>query len=132
MTFETTVDPRYRDLDTMGHVNNAVYATYVEQARIAFFREEVGVRLEESKAVLASLSVDFERSVDSLDPVTVALDVTDVGTSSVTFAYVLRSGGERVATAETVQVALGDDRQPAPLDDDHRETFERHLDESAE
>ncbi|ESP89341.1 acyl-CoA thioesterase [Candidatus Halobonum tyrrellensis] len=126
MTFETTVRPRYRDLDTMGHVNNAVYATYVEQARIDFFREEVGRKLEESRAVLASLSIEFERPVDSLDDVTVSLDVTDVGSSSVTFAYDLRAGGERVATAESVQVALDDDGRPTPLDDGLREAFERH------
>ena len=132
MTFETTVRPRYRDLDPMGHVNNAVYATYIEQARIDFFREEVGTRLEEANAALATLSLDFERPVDSLEEVTVALDVTDVGTSSVTFAYDLRAGGELVAAAETVQVALDDDGRPTPLADDHRAAFERHLDESAE
>lgn len=126
MTFETTVRPRYSDLDTMGHANNAVYATYIEEARIDFFHEEVGARLEEASVALASLSIDFERRVDSLDDVTVALDVTEVGTTSVTFGYDLRADGERVATAETVLVTLDDEARPAPLDDDYREAFERH------
>ncbi|MBK6404207.1 MAG: thioesterase family protein [Holophagales bacterium] len=32
------VEVRFRDLDAMGHVNNAVYLTYFEQARLAFWR----------------------------------------------------------------------------------------------
>ena len=127
MTFETTVHPRYRDLDPNRHVNNAVYATYLEQARIDFFREEVGVRLEESNEVVASLSIDFERPIDLLGAVTVTVDVADVGRSSVTFEHELRSAGDRVATAETVQVALDGGGTPTPLDADHREAFERHV-----
>ena len=128
MTFETTVQPRYRDLDPMGHVNNAVYATYLEAARTAFFSEEVGVELHESNAALASLSIDFARPIDRLGEVTVALRVTDLGTTSATLAYDVRLDGETVATGESVQVMLDDDGAPTPIPDDVRRAFERHLD----
>ncbi|MFC7195480.1 acyl-CoA thioesterase [Halosimplex aquaticum] len=40
--FEHEVDVRYRDLDTFGHVNNVVYGTYCEQARVAYIEEVLG------------------------------------------------------------------------------------------
>jgi len=38
-TYTTDIDVRFRDIDAMGHVNNAVYATYIEQARTEYFRD---------------------------------------------------------------------------------------------
>jgi acyl-CoA thioester hydrolase len=35
--YHTAIPIRYRDMDTLGHVNNVVYLTYIEQARIEYF-----------------------------------------------------------------------------------------------
>ncbi|WP_284012142.1 acyl-CoA thioesterase [Halobaculum litoreum] len=125
MTFETTVPVRYRDLDPMGHVNNAVYATYLEEVRTAFFREEVGLDLADSRAVLASIDLDFRAPIEGTGEVRAVLDVAAVGGSSVTFAYELYAGGRLVAEGETVQVAVADG-EPTPLPDDVRDAAERH------
>ncbi|MFC7097930.1 acyl-CoA thioesterase [Halobaculum marinum] len=125
MTFETTVPVRYRDLDPMGHVNNAVYATYFEEVRTAFFREEVGVDLADSQAALATLEVEFRAPIEGTGAVDAAIDVVDVGTTSLTLAYELQFEGRVVATGETVQVALADG-EPTPLPDDVRAAAERH------
>lgn len=125
MTFETTVPVRYRDLDPMGHVNNAVYATYFEEVRTAFFREEVGIDLADSRAALASLSIEFRAPIEGTGAVRAVLDVTDVGTTSLTFGYELHYEGDLVAEGETVQVAIGEDG-PEPLPDAVRAAAERH------
>ncbi|MFC7136343.1 acyl-CoA thioesterase [Halobaculum litoreum] len=125
MTFETTVPVRYRDLDPMGHVNNAVYATYLEEVRTAFFREEVGLDLADSRAVLASIDLDFRAPIEGTGEVRAVLDAAAVGGSSVTFAYELYAGGRLVAEGETVQVAVADG-EPTPLPDDVRDAAERH------
>ncbi len=113
MRFETTIDVRYRDIDAMGHVNNAVYASYLEQTRIDYFRDLLGVDLSRVGAVLATLSIDYERPVELSDgEVTVSLDVPEIGESSLPMEYELyRPDGERVATAETVQVAFDKEKQ---------------------
>ncbi|MEZ3115840.1 acyl-CoA thioesterase [Halobaculum sp. MBLA0147] len=122
MPLETTVAVRYRDLDPMGHVNNAVYATLFEEARNAFFREVVGTELAETDAVLASLSVEFHAPVDGTDPVPVAVWVPTLGETSCTFGYEVRTAdGDRAATGETVLVTLDDDGEPVPLPDALRE-----------
>ncbi|MXR41054.1 acyl-CoA thioesterase [Halobaculum sp. WSA2] len=128
MTFETTVPVRYRDLDPMGHVNNAVYATYLEEVRTAFFREEVGIDLADSRAALASIEIEFRAPVEGTGAIRAVLDVVDVGTTSLTFGYELYHEGLLVAEGETVQVAIGEDG-PEPLPDAVRTAAERHATE---
>ena len=103
--FETGVEVRFSDLDPMGHVNNAVYATYCEQARVAFFARVFGV--EEASGfefILARLEIDYRRPVLMGDPLRVALRISAVGASSFAFEYRLTVHGERVAEARSVQV----------------------------
>ncbi|RJT05478.1 thioesterase family protein [Halococcus sp. IIIV-5B] len=103
--FETTIPVRFRDIDAMGHVNNAVFATYLEQARADYFREVVGVGLTAVETVLASLTVDFQQPISPDQTVTVGLSVPDLGESSVPMEYEIRlEDGTVAATAETVQV----------------------------
>ncbi|WP_299237520.1 acyl-CoA thioesterase [Natronomonas sp.] len=107
--FDTEVRVRYRDLDTLEHVNNALYATYLEEARFRYFEHVLGVSLEEGGAVLANLTIDFARPVTrSEETVRIACGATEVGDSSVRMGYRVYPGGgdETVATAETVVVAV--------------------------
>lgn len=52
MPYTADIPVRFRDLDPMKHVNNAVYATYLEQARALFYEDVVGVALSEIETVL--------------------------------------------------------------------------------
>ncbi|MEF8757470.1 MAG: thioesterase family protein [Halobacteriales archaeon] len=124
--FETEIEVRYRDVDAMGHVNNAVYATYLEQARTAYIREVAGLSTGDIESVLASLSIDFREPIALDETVTVGLRVADLGESSITMTYgVRRADGTVAATAETVQVTY--DREtdsPRPVPADWREAIE--------
>lgn len=106
MEFTTTVEVRFRDLDTMGHVNNSVYATYLEQARAKFFDEVLGTRLDRVETVLVTLTIDFRTPITDEDEVEVAVQVTDLGTSSIPMSYEISDGDRLFATAETVQVLV--------------------------
>ena len=124
--FQTEFRVRFRDIDAMGHVNNAVYSTYLEQARADFFREVLGETLSEVGSVLASLSIDFRAPVEGDDVVTVALGVPELGTSSIPMRYeIRREDGVVAATAETVQVVY--DREAGssmPIPEAWREAIE--------
>ncbi|PSP16302.1 acyl-CoA thioesterase, partial [Halobacteriales archaeon QH_10_67_13] len=76
---EVEVDVRYRDIDTMGHVNNAVYSTYLEQARIEYLEDVVGGDPLDVGAVLADLHVDFERPIRYGESVVVGTCVGELG-----------------------------------------------------
>lgn len=103
-SFETTVSVRYQDRDMMGHVNNAVYSTYLEEARIEYLTEGLGIEPNELSSVLAHLELDFEAPLVDAQEATVCLFVTDVGTKSYTFEYGILDGSDTVARAKTVQV----------------------------
>ena len=102
--FSSDVQVRYRDIDAMGHVNNAVYATYLETARTDYFAEVLGEDLAAVPAVLARLELSYERPITLDQSVTVTIDVPELGRSSVPMEHEILADGERAATAESVQV----------------------------
>ena len=109
---------RFGDLDPMGHVNNAVFATYVESARVAFWKERVGAM----DIILARLEIDFRAPVSYGEEVEVTARVSRFGTKSLDFEHELRVDGRLVAEAKSVCVAYDYDRGEAiELPDEWRE-----------
>jgi acyl-CoA thioester hydrolase len=125
--YETDLQVRFRDVDAMGHVNNAVYATYLEQARVDYYRDVLDAELDDVDTVLVTLEIDYRSEITLEDEVTVALGVRDVGESSLTLAYEVRVGDRVAATAETVQVYVDPARTGSrPLPDAWVERIETH------
>jgi acyl-CoA thioester hydrolase len=114
---------RFRDLDPMGHVNNAVFLTYIEQARVAFFAAvDAATELEEMSLIIARVEIDFKAPVRLGHEVEIAVRASRFGTKSFDFDYVLRVDGEIVAEAKSVQVAYDyERRQTMPLPQEWRE-----------
>lgn len=123
--FTTEFPVRYRDLDTLNHVNNAVYGTYVEQARIEYFREVLGVALENREMVIAHVELDFRRPVVLTDgTVEVGARVTEFGSSSFEMTFEVHAGGDLCAEGRSVQVATDDEGAPRPVPDAWRDAIE--------
>lgn len=124
---EVAVPVRFRDLDSENHVNNAVYVTYLEQARIEYLQEVVGRKAVESGLVAANISVDYERPILIDDDVVVALRVTNIGTSSIAMEYEIRADGTRAASAESTIVTVNrGEGTTRPVPDEWRERIEAH------
>lgn len=105
-TFSTDLQVRFRDLDPMGHVNHAVYASYLEAARSVFYREVLDQPLEKVDTVIVHIELDYDRSIELGDEPVCHLGVERVGETSLTIRYELRLDGDIAATAETTQVVL--------------------------
>ena len=119
--YVTDVEVRYRDLDPNDHVNNAVYATYLEQARSEYFAEVVERDLNKVGTVLATLNIDYHRAIELDDEVTVGLSVPEMGTSSLHMEYEIHTDDGLAATASTVQVAWDREKgESRPIPDDWR------------
>lgn len=122
MSFSSDIQVRFRDIDAMGHVNNAVYATYVEQARTEYFKQVLETGLDAVPSVLASLELSYERPILLEQSVTIEIDVPEMGRSSLPMEYAVLADGERAATAESVQVFLDPETEkPRPIPDQFRE-----------
>jgi acyl-CoA thioester hydrolase len=108
VAFELEITPRFRDIDSLGHVNNAVYLTYMEEARTKYYmRTAKATRLEELDFVLASAKVDFRSPIAWGETVVIRAWPTRIGTASFTLGYEMRvkGDGRLAAEAESVQVA---------------------------
>lgn len=123
---------RTGDVDANGHVNNTIYADYLQQARATYFRELWGDEWGTASVVVATMTIDFLDPVTMDDDVSVDVRVTDVGTSSWTVEYRVRAvadGEERVAArGSSVQVAWDrTDETSRPLPDGWRDRLEAEL-----
>ncbi len=101
------VPVRFRDTDAMGHVNNAVYLTYLEVGRQAYWqRFSRQGSYNAVPFVLAHVCIDFRAEARVGEVVRVFLRTTWVSRSSFGMEYELRErdSGVLLATAETVQV----------------------------
>ena len=102
VSFVHTETVRFRDLDSMGHMNNAVYATFLEQARLAFL-EQHGAHVH--NMILARIEIDFRSPAEFGETIEIAVTPTRVGTKSFDLEYVMRAAERVVAEAKTVLVA---------------------------
>jgi acyl-CoA thioester hydrolase len=93
---------RFRDVDAMGHVNNAVYLTYLEDARIAFLRP-MGADVPEM--ILARAEIDFRAPLAEGDQLEIGVRPVRVGTKSFELQYEVRVGDKLAAEAKTVIVS---------------------------
>ena len=99
---------RFRDLDGLGHVNNAVFSTYLEQARLAWFGE--ADRMPLADVILARTELDFRSPVHMGEVVEIGLRPSRLGTKSFELEYELRAGGRVVAQAKSVLVGYDYER----------------------
>ncbi len=95
----------FRDLDAMGHVNNAVYFTFLETARQKYWDAVFGIRkLHDIAFVVAQARLSYRRPLYLADHIEVEVHCSRLGRSSFDFSYVVRRGGEVVAEGDTTQV----------------------------
>ena len=119
-TFEHPVDVRWRDVDALGHVNHAVFLTYLEEGRDAFFSEILG---SDPNYVVVRIEVDLRAEVHYPDRrVTVRIEVESVGTTSLTTREtILTPANEVVAEARVVTVRWDAvRRKPVPFSEAER------------
>jgi acyl-CoA thioester hydrolase len=123
--FRAVVKPIWRDMDALRHVNNAVYLTYLENAREAYWRAFAG-DLQLFPFTLARVEIDYRAEATWNDLLTIAMWVSRVGNSSFEISYEISAqDGRRVAEAKTVTVMLSDDRKaPRRIPEELRKKLE--------
>ncbi len=100
-TFKMQQEVRWSDMDEMKHVNNAVYLTYFEQARIAYMAEACAWNWAETGAILANAHVDYYKPIVYPTPTFIYVRVSKMGTKSFEISYMITcdiSGREEIMT----------------------------------
>jgi acyl-CoA thioester hydrolase len=99
-------DVRFRDLDGMGHVNNAVFLTYMESARIAYLAALGGGSNPQQNLILARMEVDFRSPIALGESVEIGVRPARLGTKSFELEYEVRADGRLAAEARSVLVGF--------------------------
>ena len=123
---------RWDDLDAFGHVNNARYLTFAQEARFIWSTEEFSTAMRESsliEMVVARAEIDFVSPIyDGGRFVDVEISVEKIGNSSFVLLYTISDGGQVFAKLKTVQVAVSmETKKSRPLTDTEREFLGRYM-----
>ena len=106
---EVPVTIRFRDMDVLGHVNNAVYFTYLEMARNAYWTKLFGPRRQRTaNFIIARAELDYRSPVTDEHKIVVGIRVSSIGNSSFEFHYQVMEEDSRrlVAEGRSVQVTF--------------------------
>jgi acyl-CoA thioester hydrolase len=102
------VQVRFSDTDALGHVNNAVYLSYLESARVDYLRELLGAKkIEELGVIIARVEIDYKSPAFHHETLRVGCRVEEIGGSSIRMDYRIedKASGRLVALAKSVLVA---------------------------
>ena len=102
------IQVRYADLDTMGHVNNTVYLSYFEFARVHYFNELLGLDWDWKKfgLLVVKNEISYLKPVHLNDLPSVELFIASIGSKSFTLAYEIRVNGQLTTTGQSVLVCF--------------------------
>lgn len=127
MALPLRIEPRWTDLDPVGHVNNTVFLVYAEEARNRYLRAAIPEAWH--SVVVVHNAVDYHSSVEATDVVLVTSTVESIGrTSLTTLNEIAIEGGRLCATVRAVQVILThDDRKPRPWTDAERASLSQFV-----
>jgi len=120
--FRMPIHVRWSDCDPFGHVNNAVYLTYLEQARFAYWHEVLH-DVAFPGMILARIEIDYKAQAFPDERLDLFAAVVELGTTSFKVAYELRKAdGTVVVQARSVQVFFDyKTHRPIPMDPKFRE-----------
>ncbi len=123
---------RWDDLDAMGHVNNAKYLTFAQEARFLWATEEFSGAMRETsliEMVVARAEVDFiEPIYEGGRFIDVEISIEKIGNSSFNMLFTISDGGTIFAKVKTVQVALSlETKKSRPLTDKERQFLTKYL-----
>jgi acyl-CoA thioester hydrolase len=124
---EVTIPIRWRDVDNYGHVNNAVYLTYLEEARDRWAHDTLGA---DSDFVIVRIAIDYRRELSQDDEeVTVTCRGIGYGSASIrTAEQIAAKAGWLAAESESVIVAHDPEtRSSRPLTDKERAMLDRAI-----
>lgn len=119
---ETAIQVRYADIDSLNHVNNATFLTYLEMGRISFFTEKIGRDFFRSKMmVMARMEIDYLSTIVMGDEVTCSTWIEKVGKTSITFGNEIWKGNDTLcAKARSVAVLVDMDGNKLEVPEDIR------------
>ncbi|TVP86106.1 MAG: acyl-CoA thioesterase [Acholeplasmataceae bacterium] len=123
--FKTFDKIRYRDTDRQGHVNNAVFSTFIETGRLEMmYHPDRNLADDDCFFVIIRIEMEMVAEVTWPGRVEIGTGVTRIGNSSIGFAQGIYQEDRLVAVATSVIVQMdGHTRKSRPLSDRAKESL---------
>ncbi len=126
---KTSIEIRFSDQDSQGHVHHEAIVGYIAHARVSFVDglvEDSGVK--DTDYVLVNLNVDFLAEVSHPGVIDVSSWVERIGNKSVTTKYELFKEGEKFAKASSVNVFFNTKtKETVPIPDQLKSVLSDHM-----
>ena len=107
--YKTRIAIRFSDIDAVGHVNNAIYLTYFEEARLNYWHDVIQWNLQENGVIVGRSEVNYLKPVMFQDEIVCYVRTTRIGNSSFDVMHVLSKitehGEEICTTGKTVCIS---------------------------
>ncbi|MFD1677532.1 acyl-CoA thioesterase [Alicyclobacillus fodiniaquatilis] len=134
MIFETTLRVRFRDTDMYGHVNNATYATYVEETRVAFLLEVFGEFTVPLIVASAAYQYTYQTRFPEHRDIVAKMWFSSIGNSSAEIATELLAQDGTLLCKSQVTIVYFDyqAQRPARIPEDVRSVLHRYTMDSPE
>lgn len=107
--YKTPIPIRFSDIDAVGHVNNAIYLTYFEIARLNYWKEIINWNLRENGVIVGRSEVNYLKPITLDDEIICYVRTTRIGNSSFDMMHLLvritPNGEEICTTGKTVCIS---------------------------
>lgn len=128
---KTHIQIRFKDIDLLGHVNNANHFTYIESARVKYFDDVAGEEINWSKhgIILARAVIDYKLPILARDKISVYTKCTRFGNKSFDFSYqiIKEEQNKKFLLAEALTILVCYDYEKAesiPMPEDWKKKIE--------
>ena len=129
--WQTSIEPRFSDMDVLGHLNNVAIGRLFEEARVRLQFHQIGPdmltpeRLKEARMVVAQLNTSYLREADYPTTLTCGLGLAKLGRSSYVMWSTLWQNKQAIAFQECVMVVTSE-AGPITLPDALRQRLQAH------
>ena len=122
-TFKHKIKTRFKDLDAFNHVNNAIFLSYIEDARMLFFKKW-DINLKEKSLIVAAITIDYISQLHHPSKLIIGQKVTRLGTKSFDVLSVIFLGYKPICNSTVTIVCYNFIRkQTVPLFKEIKEDF---------
>ncbi|KQC01125.1 thioesterase family protein [Pedobacter sp. Hv1] len=123
--YKTTIEMRFADLDMMGHVNNAVYFTYMEIGRTKYWKHAINWDWKTTGVVIGQASIDYITPIFLEDKVSMYVRTSRIGNTSFDLEYMIikEVDGKEVTCSKGKTVCVAYDygtKRPAAIPEKER------------
>jgi len=128
--YKTVIEMRFADLDMMGHVNNAIYFTYMEIGRTKYWKHAINWDWKTTGVVIGQASIDYIAPIFLGDKINMYVRTSRIGNTSFDLEYLIvkdENGKEVICSrGKTVCVAYDyTSKKPSPIPEKEREKMFR-------